>query len=308
MTQHRDEPVTLDMPFGEALERLVRVNPRAPEEEAPPKAGVAAPFVKWAGGKRSIIDELVSRLPATFKGYWEPFVGGGALFFEIEKRITTAALSDTNFDLVLAYNAVKKDPHGLIAKLQEHARRHSKAYYCKVRDQHALQDPIDVAARFLYLNKTGFNGLYRVNKKGEFNVPIGSYTNPNIVQAENIALCSVALQKAQIEFREFDTIKATSGDFVYCDPPYHPMNATSFTKYTKLDFGEKDQERLRDFAVKLHKQGVKVMLSNSDTPLVRSLYKASIWHIATVQAPRNINCKPEGRGMVGELVITNYVT
>ncbi len=302
----KEASLTLDMPFGEALERFARVNPRAPEEEAP-KPGAAAPFVKWVGGKRSIASELVARLPQTFDGYWEPFVGGGALFFEIHGRLTSAVLSDSNLDLAMAYNAVRRDPLSLIAKLEEHARKHSPAYFYKVRSQHDLQDPIDVAARLLYLNKTCYNGLYRVNKKGEFNVPIGSYVNPEIVQRENIMLCSAALQKAQIEYREFDTIKPASGDFVYCDPPYHPVNSTSsFTKYTKLEFGEKEQERLRDFALQLHKQGVKVMLSNSDTALIRSLYKDPIWRLATVQAPRNVNCKPEGRGAVSELIITNY--
>ena len=304
-TQPREEPLTLDMPFREALERFASVNPRLTEEEAP-ESGKASPFVKWAGGKRSIIDALVARLPAGFNGYWEPFVGGGALFFNLHPRLTTATLSDSNLDLAIAYNAVKRDPASLIAKLEEHARKHSEAYYYRVRNQYELQDPIDVAARFIYLNKTCYNGLYRVNKKGEFNVPMGSYTNPDIVQRENITLGSAALRKAQIEYREFDTIKPAPGDFVYCDPPYHPMNSTSFTKYTKLEFGEKEQERLRDFALALHKQGVKVMLSNSDTPLVRSLYKGAVWHLATVQAPRNVNCKPNGRGTVGELVITTY--
>ena len=306
MTQPREEPLTLDMPFGEALKRFARVNPRAVEEETPAKPGYATPFVKWAGGKRSIIDELVDRLPASFGAYWEPFVGGGALFFEIHEPLSAAVLSDSNFDLTIAYGAVRGDPVALIAKLEEHARKHSETYYYKIRSQHSLQDPIDVAARFLYLNKTCYNGLYRVNKKGEFNVPIGSYANPEIVQRENINLCSAALQKATIEFREFDTIKPAAGDFVYFDPPYHPVNATSFTKYTKLEFGETEQGRLRDFALQLHKQGVNVMLSNSDTPLIRSLYKGAVWHLATVQAPRNVNCKPEGRGAVDELVITNY--
>ena len=270
------------------------------------EVGKASPFVKWAGGKRSIIDALVSRLPAEFGGYWEPFAGGAALFFKTQSRLTSAVLSDSNFELTVAYNAIKRDPLALIARLEEHARRHGETYYYKMRSRHELQDPIEVAARFLYLNKTCYNGLYRVNKKGEFNVPMGSYVNPEIVQRENIMLCSAALQQTRIEFREFDTIKPNPGDFVYCDPPYHPVTSTSFTKYTKLEFGEAEQERIRDFAVQLNKQGVKVMVSNSDTPLIRSLYKGSLWHLAAVQAPRNVNCKPEGRGTVSELIITNY--
>jgi len=284
--------------------RLVRVNPRAPDE-TPTEDGKATPFVKWAGGKRGIIGELASRLPASGE-YWEPFVGGGALFFEIHPHLKAAHLSDSNLDLTIVYNAVQRDPEGLIAKLEIHAKRHNKTYYYKVRDQHSLQDPIDVAARFLYLNKTCYNGLWRVNKKGEFNVPIGSYVTPEIVHRDNIMLCSAALQKADIEYREFDTINPAPGDFVYCDPPYHPVSSTSFTKYTKLEFGENEQARLCDFALRLHKQGVKVMLSNSDTPLIRSLYSGTVWQVATVQAPRNVNCKPDGRGAVSELIITNY--
>lgn len=306
MTHPREEPIVLEMPFGEALERLARVNPRTPEEELPPKPGKASPFVKWVGGKRSIIDELANRLPTTFKRYWEPFAGGAALFFAMHSKITEAFLSDSNLDLTMTYNVVKRDPGALIAKLEEHARKHSEPYYYKIRSQHELQDSIDVAARLLYLNKTCYNGLYRVNKKGEFNVPIGSYVNPEIVHRENLLLCSAALQKAQIEYREFDTIEPLPGDFVYCDPPYHPINSVSFTKYTKLEFGEKEQERLRDFALQLHKHGVKVMLSNSDSPLIRSLYKGSIWRLLTVQAPRMVNCKPGGRGAVSELIIINY--
>lgn len=307
MKQHKEEPLSLQMPFDEALERFIRINPRS-SEETPPETGKASPFVKWAGGKRSIITELVKRLPESFNGYWEPFVGGGALFFEIDTRLTTAFLSDSNWELIITFNAIKKDPESLITKLEEHARKHNEKYYYRIRNQQALQDPIDVAARFLYLNKTCYNGLYRVNKKGEFNVPIGSNANPGIVQRDNIMLCSVALQKAQIEYREFDMINPKDGDFVYFDPPYHPTGSGSFTKYTKQDFSEKDQARLRDFAVKLNKQGIKVMVSNSDTPFIRDLYSGSIWHIVVVQAPRMVNCKPDGRGVVNELIITNYTS
>lgn len=306
MTPRKEsESIALNMDFDEALERFARVNPRAPEEDAGP-AGRAAPFVKWAGGKRSIIRELVTRLPANLGHYWEPFVGGAALFFEIHERLERATLSDSNFELTVTFGAVKRDPLGLIARLEEHAKRHKETYYYKVRGQHDLQDPIEVAARFIYLNKTCYNGLYRVNRKGEFNVPIGSYVNPDIVNRDNILRCSEALKKADIVYQEFDKIQPVKGDFVYFDPPYHPVNATSFTKYTKLDFSEIDQGRLRDFALKLHKEGVNVMLSNSDTPLIRDIYKSSVWNLSTVQAPRNVNCKPNGRGAVSELVITNY--
>jgi DNA adenine methylase len=307
MKRSKEEPTTLQMPFSEALERFIRMNPRAAEEPEC-DGGQASPFIKWAGGKRSIIDELVNRLPETFNSYWEPFVGGGALFFELNNRLASAKLSDTNLELVIAYNTIKKDPESLIAKLEEHARKHNEKYYYRIREKQTLQDPIEVAARFLYLNKTCYNGLYRVNKSGQFNVPIGSYTNPEIVQRANINLCHAALQQATIEYREFDSIQPERGDFVYCDPPYHPTNNGSFTKYTKNDFTERDQQRLCDFAAKLHRNGVNVMISNSDTPLIRDLYSVAPWHIVVVQAPRLVNCKSEGRGAVNELIITNYPT
>lgn len=313
----KEEPLTLNMDFSEALERLVRVNPREtpqpspeslPKQEAPPGT-VAAPFVKWVGGKRSIVQELVKRLPKPFNSYWEPFIGGGALFFEVQPRLTNGAhLSDSNLDLVLTYQAVKRDPEKLIALLQDHAKLHGETYYYKVREQFHLQDPIQIAARFIYLNKTCFNGLYRVNKKGEFNVPIGSYVNPAIVDADNIRACHKALQGATIEYKDYLTIEPKAGDFVYCDPPYHPVGVTAnFTSYTKLDFGEREQAQLRDFALRLGKQGVKVMVSNSDTPLIRDLYRTGKgFRLRQVQAPRMVNCKGDGRGDVNELIITTY--
>jgi DNA adenine methylase len=292
------------MTTSETLEKFVHVNTKISEPLSGSKS--ASPFVKWAGGKRNIIEELVKHLPPAFQDYYEPCMGGAALFFEIHDHIKKAFLSDINFELVVTFAVVRKSPEALIAKLKEHARKDSSGYYYKIRRQHDLQDPIDIAARFIYLNKTCYNGLYRVNKKGEFNVPRGSYANTDIVQQENILASSKALQKAGIEYREFDTIKPNSGDFVYFDPPYHPADSASFTKYTKLDFSEKDQERLRDFAVKLSKAGVRVMLSNSDTAFIRNLYSSTIWHIDVVQAPRMVNCKPKGRGAVNELLITNY--
>ena len=305
MAKPREESLALDTTSLKVLEGLGQGYPKLIGEPAP-SLRKAAPFVKWAGGKRSIIDELVHRLPAAFNRYWEPFVGGGALFFEIHPRLTSAILSDYNLDLMIAYNAVKRDPLSLIARLKRYARKDRKDYYYPIRRRRKHKNHIDMAARFLYLNKTCYNGLYRVNRKGQFNVPIGSYVNPEIVQRENIQACSVALAMAQLEYREFDTITPNAGDFVYCDPPYHPVNSTSFTKYTALEFGEFEQGRLRDFALQLHQRDVKIMLSNSDTPLIRELYRGEPWHLAKVQAPRNVNSKPEGRSAVNELIITNY--
>jgi len=265
------------------------------------------PFVKWAGGKRALLGQLVARLPATFEGYFEPFVGGGALFFAVQQRTTDALLCDSNLELVITYNVIRRDPKRLIALLEEHTRSHCHDYYYRVRRQQGIQDPVRIAARFIYLNKTCYNGLYRVNKGGRFNVPIGRYSVPSIYDPENIMACHRALQNARIEYRDFETMNAQTGDFVYCDPPYQPVDDTaSFTKYTSADFSEKDHARLRDFALRLHDRGVYVMVSNSDTPLVHEFYGHSPFRIATVQAPRFVNCKPTRRGPINELVITTY--
>lgn len=270
--------------------------------------GIATPFVKWVGGKRSLMNVLMRKVPETFEDYYEPFVGGGALFFELagRKRLTKAYLSDTNLDLAFAYKVIQQDPTALIEALKVHASKHDDEYYYQVRARANLQNPVDIAARFIYLNKTSYNGLYRVNSKGEFNVPVGRYKNPGILQENNIWACHEALKVADVKYKEFDNITAKAGDFVYCDPPYHPKDETSFTKYSKLDFSEQDQVRLRDFVVKLHKNGVKVMLSNSDTLFIKDLYKSNIFKIAIEQAPRFVNCKPNKRNAVNEVLITNY--
>ena len=206
----------------------------------------------------------------------------------------------------MAYKVIQKDPEPLIARLKEHAKEHKETYYYEVRGQHDTQDPIEIAARFIYLNKTGYNGLYRVNSKGEFNVPFGRYTNPGIAQEDNIRAVHKTLQGVDIRWGGFETIEPQNGDFAYFDPPYHPTDETSFTAYSKSGFSETDQEKLRDFVLELHKQGVKVMVSNSDTKFIRDLYKSKVFTIATVQAPRLVNCKPNKRNAVSEVVITNY--
>jgi DNA adenine methylase len=273
------------------------------------KETAGLPFVKWVGGKRSIVNQLVSRMPEKFGDYYEAFMGGAALYFEIQSTLKQAFLSDSNLDLAIAFKVVKSRPHDLIAKLEEHAQHDSVEYYYNIRKQNNLQEPVEKAARFIYLNKTCYNGLYRVNNKGEFNVPRGQLgRGAYYVQRAAILASSKALQKATIQTHDFDKITPKALDFVYFDPPYHPAITNAFTKYTKNSFSEKDQERLRDFALKLSKNGVYIMLSNSDTPYIHSLYNSSIWKINKVQAPRMVNCKKGGRGAVNELVITNYST
>lgn len=304
-----EEPFNLDMPFEEALQRFSNVNVRDMSviEDAIETNG-ASPFVKWVGGKRSIIGELKSRLPEAYNEYWEPFVGGGALFFDIQPK--TAHLSDKNLDLILTYKVIQKDVNKLIEALKKHQRLHCEEYYYRVRGRHDLEDPIEIAARMIYLNKTCFNGLFRVNKKGEFNTPIGKSASgalsTGILREDNLRQCHKALKHAIIEYNDYKAITPQTGDFVYFDPPYHPTNGTSFTSYAMGDFNETDQSNLADFCKQLHRQGVKIMLSNSNTEYIRSLYTANFFKIAIVNAPRNVNCKPNGRNAVEEVLITNY--
>ena len=240
--------------------------------------------------------ELISRLPQQFNRYYEPFVGGGALFFELQKQLTDTFLSDSNFDLVVTYKVIQQDVDILIEKLRKHAKNHGKDYYYRTRKDHDPKNPVDRAARFIYLNRTCYNGLWRVNSKGEFNVPMGRYKNPSVVQEDKLRACNEALQHAQINYWEFNRIAPGRGDFVYCDPPYHPTDNTSFTRYSKLDFTEHDQVRLKDFAKELHDRGVQVMLSNSDTKFIRDIYNSKVFTVERVEAPRLVNCKPGGRG------------
>ncbi|HML74909.1 MAG TPA: Dam family site-specific DNA-(adenine-N6)-methyltransferase [Anaerohalosphaeraceae bacterium] len=267
----------------------------------------AKPFIKWVGGKRSLLDVIIPSIPKTIDTYYEPFIGGGAVFFALVERLNKAILSDHNLDLVITYTVVKKEVNKLIKKLREHQSNHCEEYFYYMREQ-SYNDSIETAARFLYLNKTCYNGLYRVNQKGKFNTPIGKYTNPNIVQEDNLIACSKALEKAEIKHIDFEEITPQKGDFVYFDPPYHPTDDISFTQYTKNDFTEKDQIRLKLFISRLHRNGIKVMLSNSKTHFILNLYKAKYFKKQGVKAPRYVNCKVDKRGDVEELLITNYET
>ncbi|NJN61605.1 MAG: Dam family site-specific DNA-(adenine-N6)-methyltransferase [Coleofasciculaceae cyanobacterium RL_1_1] len=219
-----------------------------------------------------------------------------------------ACLSDVNADLITAYRVIQSDPDALIAALTIHANHHSKAHYYEIRQQHTLTDPIARAARLLYLNRTCYNGLYRVNRRGEFNVPMGRYKNPNIIQAENIRACHRVLQGVTIEHHPFADVNPPDGDrcFLYFDPPYHPSDDGSFTSYSKLGFTAEDQARLRDFALNLHDRGHAVMLSNSNADLIRELYAQPPFRIFEISAPRLVNCKSSQRQAVGEVLITTY--
>ena len=265
--------------------------------------GAGKPFLKWVGGKRQLMPELKRYIPETFSRYFEPFVGGGALFFELRPR--KAVLADVNERLIRTYRGVRDSVDEVIRLLNEYP--HESAFFYRLRqaDVDAGTDA-EVAAWFIYLNRTGFNGLYRVNQSNGFNVPFGRYENPTICDAPNLRACSRALANADLLVTDFAkaTTKAKAGDFVYFDPPYVPLSTTSsFTSYTSGGFGAAEHERLRDVARDLKKRDVSVLLSNSSAPFVRSLYRRG-FRAREVSATRLINSKASGRGAITELLIT----
>lgn len=325
VTSHTIKPVT-PASYGHHAELNDRHPPRTASSKVASDAvdpsttestpSLAHPFVKWVGGKRGILSALLDHLPVFAAGhpgidrYYEPFTGGGALFFALRQRYpwVQVCLSDVNADLITTYRVVQSDPEALIAALSVHAQNHCESYYYTIRQQHALTDPIAQAARLLYLNRTCYNGLYRVNRRGEFNVPMGRYKNPNIIQAENIRACHHVLQGVTIEHHPFANVNPPDGDrcFLYFDPPYHPSDDGSFTSYSKFGFTAEDQARLRDFALNLHDRGHAVMLSNSNADLIRELYAQPPFRIFEINAPRLVNCKSSQRQAVGEVLITTY--
>ena len=242
--------------------------------------------------------------PENIATYWEPFTGGGAVFFALQGHLEDARLSDINPELVTTYQAVKHFPHELIELLQIHAEAHPRDddYYYRVRRMAHLQSPIEVAARFIYLNKTCYNGLYRVNRKGYFNVAKGRYNNPLICNADGILQASEALQKADIKHGDFGNVQPNDSDFIYCDPPHDG----TFAGYTTRGFREHDQQRLHDACMKWRSLGATVMISNADTPLIRELYGSETFTIHQVSASRTINQKASARGRTTELLITTF--
>ncbi|HOZ45700.1 MAG TPA: DNA adenine methylase [Candidatus Hydrogenedentes bacterium] len=270
---------------------------------------VPRPFLKWVGGKGQLLDELLARVPS-FGRYHEPFVGGGALFFELARGECLGArkayLSDSNPRLVEAYEAVRDHVDEVIALLQEHKARHSEKYYYAVRAEVPESLP-KRGARIIYLNKTCFNGLFRENSRGLFNVPFGRYKNPLICDEANLRAVAEALKRAHIESRPFESVlkKAEPGDFVYFDPPYHPVSKTaSFTAYERGGFGEAEQRRLAGVFAELAAKGVRALLSNSDTALIRELYPADVFRVEQVHAKRLVNSRADRRGEISELLVS----
>ncbi len=268
-------------------------------------------FVKWAGGKRLLLPQLSRLLPKEIEGYFEPFVGGGAVAFYILKKYKPERvyLSDINEELINALNIIRTKVDDLMALLREYRKEHSEKFYYKLREKDpAKLNEVERAARFIYLNKTGYNGLYRVNSQGKFNVPFGKYKNPSIFSEKDFREIATLLKNAHVEVKQFydAIISARAGDLIYFDPPYYPIKkGKSFTKYTKGDFLEKEQEKLAEVFEELDKRGCKLMLSNSDTDFIKNLYKD--YTINKVRAKRMINCDATKRGEINEVVITNYV-
>jgi len=264
-----------------------------------------APLIKWAGGKGQLIFQIQPFLPGrTTNFYIEPFVGGGAMYFHLQPP--KAVLVDNNPELINFYTVVRDNLDSLLIKLAGH--ENSKEYYYRIRAlEPETMDPVDRASRFLYLNKTSYNGLYRVNKQGRHNVPFGRYKNPRIIDREKLSLANVLLQNSMLIFGDFSSALdfARPGAFVYLDPPYQPLSKTSnFTSYTSEAFSEQDQYRLAKVFKELDERQCFVMLSNSDTPLIREIY--SSYNQTVLFARRAINCQTTGRGPVSELLIRNY--
>lgn len=267
-------------------------------------------FLKWAGGKSKLIPQFEKFFPKEITNYYEPFLGSGAVFFYIKQKYNPEkiTLSDKNLELINCFKMVQKKPEELIALLKTHRKKHSKDYYYRVRAQNPSEmPPLERAARLIYLNKTCFNGLYRVNSKGQFNVPFGYYKNPGIVNEVRLRKASELLQGVAIKAMDFERLDelVEKGDFVYFDPPYYPISKTSsFTQYNGDLFTEAEQVRLLHLFEKLDKKGCKLMLSNSSADFIKELYKE--YRIETVFAKRVISCDASTRGEISEVVVLNY--
>lgn len=272
---------------------------------------VAKPFVQWVGGKREMIPHYKQYIPKSFNYYYEPFLGGGAMFFYLQPK--KAILGDNNEELVLAYEAVRDTPQKVIELLKKFKIKHSKELYQTIRSIDRTSNILktltkpEIAARLIYLNQTCFNGIYRVNKLGQFNVPIGSSLNRLICDEVTLLKDSIILKNTKIECSDFSTItrNAKKNDFVYFDPPYFPISIYSdFTRYTKEKFFKEDQIRLKEKVDELTKRGCKIMMSNSDCDFINNLY--SNYKKIKVFSNRTLNCKKDKRGKVTELLIINY--
>ncbi|WP_395649146.1 DNA adenine methylase [Planktothrix agardhii] len=281
------------------------------------KNPLVKPFLKWAGGKRQLLPEILKYLPKNIgkTTYFEPFLGGGALLFELQPK--QAIVNDSNRELINCYRVIKDNVEELIEVLKVHKAKNSKEYFDYLRGIDRLKQynkfsDIQKAARIIYLNKTCYNGLFRVNSKGQFNVPFGSYKNPNILDEAVLRGVNDYLNQKSVTFlnRDFaEAVKdAKKGDFVYFDPPYDPVsNTASFTGYDINGFNQNEQRRLKQVVDELTEKGCNVMLSNSATDFILDLYKDHKYTIETVSATRSINSNALKRGKINEVLVLNYV-
>jgi DNA adenine methylase len=278
------------------------------------KNKLAQPFLKWAGGKRQLLPEIRKYIPKKISTYYEPFIGAGAVLFDLQPK--RAVINDVNLELVNTYLQIQGETiDDLIADLQKH--ENIPEYFYEIRDldrkpEYLELTPIQRASRLIYLNKTCFNGLFRVNSQGQFNVPFGKYKNPNIVNEIVLRAAHHYLSTNDIQILNGDFADAVAnarrGDFVYLDPPYDPVSDTSsFTGYSLDGFGRAEQERLRDLYLDLHERGCKVLLSNSATDFIKDLYDHNDFHIEIVGATRSINSVATKRGKIDEVLVRNYV-
>lgn len=271
------------------------------------------PFLKWAGGKRQLIPIIKQYIPQRYTQYYEPFVGAGAVLFSLQP--SKSVINDTNSELVNCYQVIRDSPDELLTLCLQHEQKNSKEYYYQLRGQDRrpnFQDfsPVERAARIIYLNKTCFNGLFRVNSQGQFNVPYGNYARPAIADPAVIKAVSTFLNQRSVTICEGDfadsVLTAQKGNFIYFDPPYQPISDTSsFTGYSMDGFGSHEQERLKQVCDQLSDRGCHVLVSNSNAPLIRELYSDSRYEIVEVQATRAINSVASKRGKIGELLIYN---
>lgn len=257
------------------------------------------PFLKWVGGKRSLLPILLDKIPKYFEAYHEPFLGGGALFYAINSPLSF--ISDINERLINTYKCVRDNLTELKFLLGIHSEQHCLEYYKEQRHLMSTEkNSVKLASIFIYLNKTAYNGVYRVNSKNIFNVPMGKYVKPNILDEKILESCSFKLQTAQISCSSFESNFAYKNHFYYLDPPYHK----TYNLYDKSGFGEAEHKRLADFCELIDSERGYFMLSNSDTPFIRSLFKS--FSVEVVEAPRYISCKGNQRKKENELLIRNY--
>lgn len=275
------------------------------------KINSVSPVVKWVGGKRQILNEILKYVPQKFTTYYEPFVGGGAVFFELQPE--KAVINDINSELINLYQTIKDNVDELIEDLKKH--KNDSNYFYRIREldrdkeKYNLLSPVERASRIIYLNKTCYNGLFRVNRAGEFNTPFGNYKNPNIVNEETLRAVNQYFNTAKISFYNKDYAEvlkgARKGAFVYLDPPYDPVSDTSsFTGYDKNGFDRNEQIRLKQTCDMLNKKGISFLLSNSATDFILELYKD--YKIEIVKAKRAINSKADKRGEIDEVLVRNF--